>query len=84
MALNGDALGTLIGNAVIAANPNSGNLSQAEKDTIIDGWKLIAGEIVDYFVANAEVTTTTAGSATGVQSGPGTAPTTGSGTGGIS
>lgn len=55
MALNGDALGTAIRDALLAINPDSGLLSGAE-DTALEGyWQAAANEIVDHFVANGVI-----------------------------
>ena len=60
MALSGSATdwGNDRGDAVIAADPNAALLSDAEKDQIRAGFRLLAGVDVPHLVTNIEVATT--------------------------
>lgn len=53
MALNGDALGTAIKNAI-------NGLSASEKEDLETVWQTIGGALVSYITSNAEVATTVA------------------------
>lgn len=63
MAMNGDTLGTAVGNALFAAIPADvlANMSAAQCaemcNQLINNWKLIAGCIVTHIQTNAVVTT---------------------------
>jgi len=81
LSLVGNAWGLSIANAIIAA---SSGMNDDEKDTLREGWQLIASAHVDYITSNAEINTNVSGQATGVMSGTATAPTTGTGSGTIS
>lgn len=77
------AWGNSIGDAIIAADPNAGLLTDAEKDQIRAGWRLIKGVDVPHLVANVAVGTTVAvASVSAVTPGPGVSgPGVGTGTG---
>lgn len=57
MALTGtgDAWGNAVADAILALNPDSGDLSSGEEASVRSFWKAICGEHVDHIVSNTTV-----------------------------
>lgn len=55
MALDGDALGTVIKNTLLALNPDSGLLNGAEETELEDYWQAVANDFEDHYEAFMDV-----------------------------
>ena len=55
MALDGDALGTAIRDALLAINPDSGLLNGAESTLLETYWRAVANDIIGHYEANADI-----------------------------